>query len=973
MPSPTLDDVEQQVTNLLDSAVPPARIILIEEHPEYPGNLVFEPLDENSRDLFVTEHQGWVSRYLILNELHLAETFSTLLTESCYYPIWMPSAHRLRQDIARWSEPLEIDGYQLRPFQSFALNRALERVRSGRHPHDRFWFFNWSAGAGKASPLTEPVLTPTGWRTIGELRVGDQVIGSSGQPTTVLAIHPQGIKPVHRVVMNDDTFVRCNAEHLWNVRKYSTRTRRASPSSPSRKERVEEASWKTLTTREIAANTGRRWQLPLLPPVVFADQQPPELDPYTLGVFLGDGCWPQTGTVSVSTDRWIIESLGWEPWSATEAKTHEYHTAATVPGHIREQLKRQGLAAKPSHEKFIPAGYLTASVTDRLALLQGLLDTDGSPDPRKSTVEFCSTSFALCEGVIDLVRGLGGKATLSEGRITQYTTADGNKIPGKESWRVHISMTAAPFRLPRKLERWRCPTKYEPVKTIVSVVDEGVEEEQVCITVEASDGLYVTRGHTVTHNSFCSGAAAKELFGTGDVNLVIACTLSKLKENLRRTFENPAGLRAVVNDGTKAKRRRVYDENHQVYVMNYEKLWHDEDELTALVSGKRVLWVLDEAHKLITDSQPTKARQALDRMTRSCVSTVWPMSATVVGGNPLRFRDVFSLDGHPTLNPLSTKSDFISRYADQVNNIPVRTPSGGHYSFTTYDWSLTRVQEIRHRVGDRTMAVRKTDPGVREQFKGLQTLTVSVQASGPTRQLLDLITDKARAANARGESLTTHYLLARIACINPGALRRSSSPEAAALLEEAPELLQASHSAKLEVLNGLLEDIREAQDKAVVFCHWTELGLLPMAEHITVPHVLHYGTGQSAKDSQAAQDRFKADPDITAFCSSDAGTHGLNLQEARYVINVDPTYSYDDLAQRNARIDRADSHLDGLTAYVLITEDSVEERVWEVCESRRRLASAVQGTTEELSYSTEDHARLDESRNLEWLLFGEDR
>jgi SNF2 family DNA or RNA helicase len=138
-----------------------------------------------------------------------------------------------------------------------------------------------------------------------------------------------------------------------------------------------------------------------------------------------------------------------------------------------------------------------------------------------------------------------------------------------------------------------------------------------------------------------------------------------------------------------------------------------------------------------------------------------------------------------------------------------------------------------------------------------------------------------------------------------------------------------------------------------------------------VPHVLHYGTGQSARESQAAQDRFKADPDITAFCSSDAGTHGLNLQEARYVINVDPTYSYDDLAQRNARIDRADSHLDGLTAYVLITEDSVEERVWDVCESRRQLAAAVQGTQEELSYG--DHAGREESQSLEWLLFGEDR
>lgn len=619
MPLPTLDDVEKRVTDLLDSAVPPSRIILVEEHPEYRGYLQFEPLDETARGMFYGEYQDWMSRHLILNELHLARRFTTQLERDGYYPLWTPSTAPIQADIDRWSAPLAIEGYEFRLFQAFSLNRALERAMVGENASERFWFWNWSAGAGK---------------------------------------------------------------------------------------------------------------------------------------------------------------------------------------------------------------------------------------------------------------------------------------------------------------------------------------------------------------SFCSGAAAKALFQSGDIDIVIACTLSKLKENLRRTFEHPAGLDAVVNDGTKDKRRRGYQAEHQVYVMNYEKLWVDETEVAELTFGKRVLWVLDEGHKLITDNGQNKARQALDRLTDACTAIVWPMSATVVGGNPLRFRDVFSLDGRPTANPLSTKTDFIRRYASRVSNVPVKTKNGRAFAFTTYDWNLTALQEVRHRVGDRTMAVRKTDPGVREQFKGIETLPVQVQATPATRELLDLITSKARAAQQRGEGLAPHYLMARLACINPEALRYSSSPEAAEILDERPDLLDAAHSAKIEVLNGLLDEIREAQDKAVVFCHWTELGLLRLAPHLTVPHVLHYGTGQSAAESQRAQDRFKADPDITAFCSSDAGTHGLNLQEARYVINVDPTYSYDDLAQRNARIDRADSHLDGLTAYVLITEDSVEERVWETCESRRRLAAAVQGTQEELSYGDERSSR-DENKNLEWLLFGE--
>ena len=548
-------------------------------------------------------------------------------------------------------------------------------------------------------------------------------------------------------------------------------------------------------------------------------------------------------------------------------------------------------------------------------------------------------------------------------RLTEKLTGDG----------YYVFWTPGTAAIQADIERWSRPLEIEgytfrPFQTFsLNRALERARRGQ-----DESSRFWFWNWSAGAGKSFTSGAAAKALFDSGDIDLVIACTLSKLKENLRRTFVYPAGLDAVINDGTKTKRLRVYQEDHQVWVMNYEKLWHDEEAIAALVAGRRVLWVLDEGHKLITDNGQNKSRMALDRLTQMSTATVWPMSATVVGGNPLRFRDVFSLDGRPARNPLSTKVDFIARYADRVRDIPVRTKNNRAFTFTSYDWNLTSLQEVRHRVGDRTMAVRKTDPGVREQFKGIETLEVSVQATPGARELLDLITARAREANRRGEGLAPFYLLARIACINPEALRHSSSPEAAQILADRPDLLDPAHSAKIEVLNDMLDGIRESQDKAVVFCHWTELGLLPLAPHLKVPHVLHYGTGQSARESQDAQDRFKADPSITAFCSSDAGTHGLNLQEARYVINLDPTYSYDDLAQRNARIDRADSHLDGLTAYVLITEDSVEERVWEVCDSRRQLAAAVQGTQEELSYG-EGRAGRDENKNLEWLLFGEDR
>lgn len=949
------------------------RLVVIEEHPDFPGTLVFQPVDD--AQVFLTRYHEWISRHLVLNELFMLDRFVAQLEDDGFLPLFGPSAAPILADIERWGAPLAIEGYALHPYQTFSLNRALERATTGRTNSERLYFWNWSAGAGKAEPVSEPVLTPSGWRTMGDLRVGDEVIGSDGKPTRILAVHPQGVRPVWRVEFNDGTSVRCNASHLWTVTKGNDRYRGPTASEPWRKPRLEPARWQVLSTRELARRISEdrpgahRWKIPYLSEVQFADAPPLPMDPYTLGVLLGDG---SLNSRSVCTDKEIVSELGWRVWPS--AGDRGGAVTAAIPRDIMKVLKSLGLLGTLSQTKFIPEQFKRSSAQDRWELLRGLLDTDGSPEQGKHGVEFATTSERLRDDVADLARSLGVRVTVSAARTTSYTGTDGTPIKGRPSWRLRMAFheSARPFRLTRKADRYVPPTqRTTPHKLIKNIVEEGRSEEQVCITVAADDSLYVTSGYALTHNSYISGAGAKWLLDRGEVDLVIACTLAKLKENLRRTYADTAGLRAVINDHAKpeVRRQRYTDDTVQVFVMNYEKLWVDFDALAGITSGRRVLFVLDEAHKLISEGAHNKARKAFDKLTRECHAIVWPMSATVVGGNPLRFRDVFSLDGQPQANPLGTKKDFVATYAAKVKEIPIRTRRGGRFTFTAYDWDLPRLQDIRHRIGDRAMAVRKTDPGVREQFKGIECLPVVIQPTAQQQKLFDAITELAAEAKEREEALAQHYLALRIAAINPEALRHSDNEVARQIVEENPKLIDAKHSAKIEVLNEQLESIRESQDKAVVFCHWTKLGLLPLAPHLTVPHVLHYGTGQSAAESQAAQDQFKADPDITAFVSSDAGTHGLNLQCAKYVINVDPTYSYDDLAQRNARIDRADSHLSGLTAYVLLVEGSVEERVWEVCNQRRELAAAVQGTSEELSYG-EGAAARSEMRDLDFLIFG---
>jgi hypothetical protein len=478
--------------------------------------------------------------------------------------------------------------------------------------------------------------------------------------------------------------------------------------------------------------------------------------------------------------------------------------------------------------------------------------------------------------------------------------------------------------------------------------------------------------------SFTCVAGAKYLLERGEIDVVVFCTLSKAKINQARFFRD-AGLDAVVNDGTKPKRVKVYAEHHQVYVMNYEKLNFDAKEITLLTMERNVLWIFDECQKLVSaDIKKNKARLCFEKMNQFTVpnSKVWPMSASVVNGDPLRFRDVFGLGQKG--NPLGTKLHFEMNYADEVKTIPIKTAKGRTFDLTVYDWNHAALQEVRHRVGSFTQVARKTDPGIAPLFKGLQTLVEPIQPSAEDLALSEYITDRAWEVYQRGENLGPYYSLLRYLCNTPEALLHTDHEAGKEIAKEFAQIIPKLKSSKIDRLNEQLQSIRDEGDQCLVFTHFTTLTLHLLKDKIEVPHVVHYGAGQSDKASQQAQDDFKANPDITCFFTSDAGAYALNMQNSRTVIQLEPTYSYDDGMQRASRIDRSDSHLDGLQNIVYVTEGSVEERVWAINNDRRILNEVIQGSEEVLSYGPEfkgtgnkELAKLSEGENLVWLLFGD--
>ncbi len=391
-------------------------------------------------------------------------------------------------------------------------------IHIGYQPLDVHLPFHRSAARYKAAiggygpqSVDTPVLTPTGWRRLGDLRPGDRVIGSSGRPTTVEAVHPQGLLSLFRVTFSDGGSTLACENHRWTVMR---RSRRRDFSRPARKEggrmrhpevvgrdAVTVGTLKLRTRRERGNSAGNYPDaLPLLPPVEFANQPAPPIDPYALGALLGDGGMTHGSCSFTTADEELDAALravldcGERRQSAGQA--WHFGVRGVVP-----RLRALGLQGLRSEHKHVPEVYRLGTAAVRQAVLQGLMDTDGSSGG--NTNEFCSTSWRLARDVQELAWSLGCTAKLS----SSPSYLNGQRHLDRHRVYIVPPVGLELFRLARK------PT-YRPTQTrygryVQSVVPEGAGPA-VCITVSAADGLYVTEDYIITHNSGKSVALCQE-------------------------------------------------------------------------------------------------------------------------------------------------------------------------------------------------------------------------------------------------------------------------------------------------------------------------------------------------------------------------------------------------------------------------------------------------------------------------------
>lgn len=364
-------------------------------------------------------------------------------------------------------------------------------------------------GCGKAQPLYSKLKTPSGWITMGEVQVGDQLMMPDGTTAAVNGVFPQGKKSIYKVTFADGRTAESCDEHLWKVYNKHWKDK-----------------WKVMALSEIIDKLNNS-KLEIYIPLLTASEDNNislPIDPYALGALLGDGGM-KGGSLGISSaDQFILDKvqsgIGEEFVVArsTESSKYDYiiKSAKAVPGKsvsgvfkhkIRESLSNLGLLGKGSYDKFIPEIYKSASVNQKLELLKGLMDTDGYVC-KLGRLDFTTTSIQLANDVVDVIRSIGGIAriTTSENKSYMY---NGVNTPCHDSYRVTIRYKdpKSLVSLPRKLERmseqyqYSDASKNKELKLKISKIEYVGEVEAQCISVNHPEHLYITDNYVVTHNT----------------------------------------------------------------------------------------------------------------------------------------------------------------------------------------------------------------------------------------------------------------------------------------------------------------------------------------------------------------------------------------------------------------------------------------------------------------------------------------
>lgn len=401
-----------------------------------------------------------------------------------------------REQLRHPEPPVQGMPYLLQPWQEcFLANLFGWRHMDGRRRFRQALLYVPKKN-GKALDLDTPLPTPSGWTTVGDVREGDTLFDERGRPCLVLGLSEtfHG-RTCYRVTFSDGTEIVADAEHRWRTNVLT--------SEYAEQVLTTEQIRNTLTTRSDGA---RNHSIPVADALQLEPAGLP-IGPYTLGLWLGDGNSANARVTYATSDAQVLREVESEGYLVGASRLDKRSAVASCGIGMAADRKRgvdclqvRLRVAGLLHNKHIPSAYLRGSEGQRLALLCGLMDSDGTVST-KGQCSFTNTNRRLFDGVVELLRTLGFKPSIRQIVPSCQTGASCATAWTAQFW----AFSDRPcFRLARKVARLRSPPDGRArsrTRQIVAV-DPVDSRPSRCLAVSSPSHLFLAgRGMVPTHNT----------------------------------------------------------------------------------------------------------------------------------------------------------------------------------------------------------------------------------------------------------------------------------------------------------------------------------------------------------------------------------------------------------------------------------------------------------------------------------------
>lgn len=382
---------------------------------------------------------------------------------------------------------------------------------------NRFTLNMSSRQTGKDQPLTSLLWTDAGPIKMGDVTIGTKIFDPNGELTEVIGIYPQGEKDIYEITLSDGMKVRCGYEHLWGVQDVNS-------------------NYKVLSLKEILDNGylskrgDYKYFIETTKPVNYSKKEL-IMDPYLLGLFIGDGCISQKKTSIATNDQEIVDYI--KKFETDELKiingakfTYNFSKTKNAKfNYINKQLKELKLKFTVSHNKFIPKDYLYSSIEDRLELLRGIMDTDGSININ-SVIEYSTVSPQLADDVTELCQSLGiiVRRTIKNSNYTYKGEYKTGRLVYRLKLQLPNNYPHTIFKLTRKQSLVR-NKKYDwGYRRGIANIKLISKEQTQCIEVNNESHLYLTDNYIPTHNTITAAITLLHycIFNTNKGLMIVA-------------------------------------------------------------------------------------------------------------------------------------------------------------------------------------------------------------------------------------------------------------------------------------------------------------------------------------------------------------------------------------------------------------------------------------------------------------------